>query len=232
MIIVILLLGSYLYQWNQNEQFKIEQKMVSLEIATLRSNLNPHFIFNTMNLIQSLIVRNQSRKALQATSDLAQLNRKFLENSNLEFVSLKKEIGFIEDYINLEKMRFEEDQKFEFSIEITNEVNLDSWKIPPLILQPILENAVKHGALLSKNEQYLKVQITLNTPLELQIVVINPFEPNLKNSHGTGIGLKLVKDRLSLINQRYQKRFFGDLKIQKDPDSKIYIIVVTFNRYS
>ena len=232
LIIVILLLGSYLYQWNQYEQFKIEQKMVSLEIATLRSNLNPHFIFNTMNLIQSLIVRNQNRKALQATSDLAQLNRKFLENSNLEFVSLKKEIGFIQDYINLEKMRFEEDQKFEFSIEITNEVNLDNWKIPPLILQPILENAVKHGALLSKNEQYLKVQITLNTPLELQIVVINPFEPNLKNSHGTGIGLKLVKDRLSLINQRYQKRFFGDLKIQKDPDAKIYIIVVTFNRFS
>ena len=230
LIIIVILLGSYLYQWNHHEQFKIEQKMVSLEIATLRSNLNPHFIFNTMNLIQSLIVRKQPSKALQATSDLASLNRKFLEYSNHEFVSLKKEIEFIIDYIKLEQMRFEEDNKFDFILDIAEDLPLESWQIPPLILQPLLENAIKHGTLISDKDNYLKIQITLITPFELQIVIINPFEPNKRNNHGARMGLKLVKDRLILINQRYENEFEGKIDYQVDSESGIYTTVLVFSK--
>lgn len=230
LIIIIVLLGSYLYQWNQHEQFKVEQKMVSLEIATLRSNMNPHFIFNTMNLIQSLIVRNQSKKALKATSDLATLNRKFLEYSNHEFVSLHKEIGFLADYIKLEQMRFEEDNKFDFILDIADDVPLDGWQIPPLILQPLLENAIKHGTLLSRSEHYLKVQITLNTPSELQIIIINPFEPDKKSQNGTKMGLRLVRDRLVLINQRYENEFEGKIDFQIDKIAQIYTTILTFSK--
>jgi len=230
LIIIVILLGSFFYQWNQHEQFTIKQKIVSLEIATLRSNLNPHFIFNTMNLIQSLIVRKQSSKAIRATSGLASLNRKFLEYSNHEFVSLKKEIEFIVDYIKLEQMRFEEDFKLDFKLDIANDLHLESWQIPPLILQPLLENAIKHGTLISEKDNYLKIQITLIAPFELQIVIINPYIPNKRNKHGASMGLKLVKDRLTLINKRYENEFECRINTQIDSESGIYTSILVFSK--
>lgn len=185
-----------------------EKRIATLQLQTLQSNFNPHFIYNSMSLIQSLIIGSETKKAIDVTAKLAKLNRLFLSNSNKELIYLKDELDFIKEYVEMEKLRFESDTQFPFKIQINSNVRVTEWLIPPLILQPLIENAIKHGVLVSKGPAEIYIHIKLNGVDELEIKIVNTHAlRSKKRIHGLGIGNQLVSDRLTILNELYPNQF-------------------------
>jgi hypothetical protein len=236
LMLVSLLSILYWVFYNQIRTQESQQKRIAmLQLKTLQSNFNPHFIYNSMSLIQSLIIGSETKKAIEVTAKLAKLNRSFLSNSNKELIMLKEELDFIKEYVAMEKMRFESDTNFPFQIKVNSEVHLTDWLIPPLILQPIVENAIKHGVLVAKNSAEIIIDIQLLNPNTLSIDIINTqVTQSKKRSAGMGMGTQLVADRLAIFNELYpnqftakfasglndNKEFHANIRIEKHFDSE------------
>ena len=204
----------------QKNSFILQQKILSLELSTIRSNMNPHFVFNVMNFVQAMIVKSDQKMALKATSDLAHLNRLFLETSNKEIITLKSELSLARKYVNLEKLRFENDRAFDFTISVEKNVDTTAWFLPPLLLQPLLENALKHGVLLlDKKVGKIKIFVLQIAPNEIDILIQNSGKnEQTKRIGGTGMGQKLVKDRILLFNRKFYKEYNAEFSHQFDGD--------------
>ena len=136
---------------------KLESKIKEIEMVALRSQMNPHFLFNSLNSIKSFIARQEPRKATDYLSKFAQLMRYILTNSEQATIPLNKEIEAIRLYLELESMRF--DKKFEYVINIDPEINKESIAIQPLILQPYIENAIWHGLLPKESDGKITIAI-------------------------------------------------------------------------
>ncbi len=209
LMLVSLLTLLYWVFYNQVRTQESQQKRIAtLQLKTLQSNFNPHFIYNSMSLIQSLIIGSETKKAIDVTARLAKLNRVFLTNSNKELIVLKDELDFIKEYVAMEKMRFESDTVFPFNIKVSSKVKLTDWLIPPLILQPLVENAIKHGVLIAKNPAEILIEIQLVNAATINIDIVNTqANPNKKRIPGMGIGVKLVAERLAIFNELYPNQF-------------------------
>lgn len=230
LLITLLLLGYVVFKY-QREKLSLNQKIVSLQLSTLKANLNPHFIFNIMNLIQSLIVKSEKAKALKATSDLGILNRLFLETSNKDLITLEEELDFATKYMGLEKMRFEADAAIAFEIIIHPKIQIREWFIPPLILQPLLENALKHSHYSDEAPQTaISIKITNLEPHQLHINISNPL-PKIpgQKPQGTNLGISLVKDRLALLNERYQYDYHAYFRSYQDLNG-LFIATITIEK--
>ena len=118
-------------------------KQTDLQQQVLRAQMNPHFIFNVLGSIQNFMMQNDTRKASNFLSQFASLTRATLNNSAAETISLADEIAMLKDYIELEKMRSKD--KFDFEINYDDKLELDFIQIPPMLIQPFVENAIKHG---------------------------------------------------------------------------------------
>ena len=208
MLLSLLTLLYWVFYNQTKNQESLQKRIATLRLQTLQSNFNPHFIFNSMSLIQSLIVGAETKKAVDVTARLAKLNRLFLSNSKKELIYLKDELDFIKEYVAMEKMRFESDTNFPFQIKVSSKVKITEWLIPPLILQPLVENAIKHGVLASKQISEITIAIEMFTPNSIQINIINSGAvPSRKRSTGMGMGNQLVSDRISVFNELYPNQF-------------------------
>ena len=208
-ILLLLLLLLFIY-FNTQTKTKgiLNRRIVSLQLKTLQNNFNPHFIYNCMSLIQSLIIGNQQKKAVEVTAKLAKLNRTFIENSDNELISLNDEVNFLKDYVEMERLRFESDTEFQFQIHTPKNFNLRSWQIPPMILQPLIENSIKHGVMASGNCTSIDLFLHTNGNQILEIRIENNYpKQRKKGTKGVGIGLKLVADRLSLLSELHPALF-------------------------
>lgn len=139
----------------EQEKEVLEKEVFKSKIAAIRSQMNPHFMFNALNTIQEFIMTNQKNVASEYLADFADLMRKYLNQSKEDSVSLEEEIETLSLYLKLEKLRFEEN--FEYNIEV--DVNMDEGRVyvPVMLLQPFVENAIKHGLLHKKGEKKLSV---------------------------------------------------------------------------
>ena len=114
-----------------------------LELKSLRAQMNPHFIFNSLNSVNSFISKNDDRSANKYLSQFSRLMRMVLENSKHDFVSLDSEIEILKLYLELEHLRFQD--KFDYDFTIGGGVKKDEIEIPPMLIQPFIENSVWHG---------------------------------------------------------------------------------------
>ena len=137
-------------------QFDLEQQMRASELKALRSQMNPHFVFNALNSIQEYIMSNERKLAGKYLGKFADLMRIYLEHSNLKTLSLGEEMEALELYLDMEKLRFEDSLKYEISLD--EKVNVD-MSIPSLLIQPYVENAIKHGLLHRKEKRELNILI-------------------------------------------------------------------------
>lgn len=185
-----------------------ESQLISLRWKTLKSNMNPHFLHNSMSLIQSLIANQENKKAIEVTGKIAEINRLFLETNLQELSTLEKELEFCRKYIQIESLRFS-DKKFKFKESIDPKVDLNTWSVPPLLFQPVIENAIKHGLLLDSSKGELLLRVTQDSdPNSINIEISNTGPgPSFKRSHGTQLGSELVKERLEHFNRMYQDKF-------------------------
>ncbi len=135
----------------QQEQLQLEKELSELEHKALRLQMNPHFLFNALNSIQSLIGTNNEQEARYYLAKFSSLMRQILDNSRVSTIALQEEINTLENYLLIEK--FCNGNRFDYSIEIDSEIETDYVKIPPMLLQPFVENSIKHGLRYLKERQ-------------------------------------------------------------------------------
>lgn len=175
------------------------QAAVQLKLKTIRSQLNPHFMFNALSSIQNLMNKNELLEANRYMAKFAGLTRKVLDTSEQEMISLEEELKIAEDYLQMEQLRF----GFNFKIAIDNNLNLDNIEVPAMLLQPFIENAVKHGVALLNGDGYINVSALKNGNNLVLAVNDNGKGFNPDANEQTGFGLKLSYERIALINQLY-----------------------------
>lgn len=193
----VIALSEYLYsqQLRQRESELLKEK-TETELNFLKSQINPHFLFNTLNNIYSL-ARKKSDETPEVVMKLSKLLRFVLYETKEKFISISREIEFLNDYIDLQKMRFSEKLKIEFKHEIDN----SETQIMPLVLIPFVENAFKHGASQSVNESYISIHLKIKEN-ELNLSVENSFETQ-NSDEPQGIGLKNIKRQLELFYSNF-----------------------------
>lgn len=138
---------------------ELKEQLALSQLIALRSQMNPHFIFNVLNAVQGLIYSNQKSKASDYLGKFSDLMRRILETSDVNEVTIEKELETIELYVSLEKARFEDD--FEYTISIPDDVDLSQHNIPSMIIQPFVENAIKHGLMHKSGLKILLIRVEL-----------------------------------------------------------------------
>ena len=129
---------------------KDKKKIAELEQRILLSQMNPHFVFNSLTAIQSYIFRNEPYMAGKYLASFSKLVRLILENSRQQYIPISKEMDTLSYYLELQALRFEE--KFDFKIDIDEDIDLEHHLIPPMLAQPFIENAIEHGIIHMSNK--------------------------------------------------------------------------------
>ena len=193
----IWVLAYHLYHYYQREvNTAKENSRLSLiakqaQLDNLSAQLNPHFLFNSLNSIKSLVIENpnNARRSIDLLSDLL---RSSLYEKDKDLITVKEELSLVQDYVELERMRFEE----RLQLEITIDKTLNSFKIPTLSIQLLIENAIKHGIDLKVEGGIINLTIEKKNNT-VQITVQNPGTIK-KNKKTTGLGLKNLQERLAI----------------------------------
>jgi LytS/YehU family sensor histidine kinase len=176
----------------QLDTLQLEALVKSLELKTIKAHINPHFIFNALNSIRALIDENPQR-ARRAITELSTILRSSLQAEKGETVSLEEELKIVKDYLALEYMRFEDRLKIEYEID---ETTLNQ-QVPPMMLQTLVENAIKHGISKQLKGGVLKIVSDFKNNYH-ELSVQNTGYLNGGASH-KGFGLSSTKDRLGLL---------------------------------
>ena len=175
---------------------KLKGENLITEIAFLKAQVDPHFMFNTLNAMYALALEEESPKTADSIIKLSTLMRYNLHDSNEAFISIEKEIDYIEKYIALQKLRLNENNQLDVDIKLDTSVT-QNIKIAPLLLIPFIENAFKFGVSPSKEtEIVIKIHV-INNSIELE--TSNTFYNNAVDRELKGIGLQNVKKRLNLL---------------------------------
>lgn len=188
---------------------EFEQKLADTEMTALRAQMNPHFIFNCLNSIMLYTVQNDADKASDYLTKFSRLIRLVLENSRSERVTLQNELDALRLYIELEAMRFK--QKVRFTIHVSSEIDQRYVCIPPLLVQPYVENAIWHGLMHKPEGGTVQVEVSQPQPNRLHIEVTDDgvgrqrageLKSKSAGSHKS-FGMQVTADRIRMINQLY-----------------------------
>jgi len=182
------------------QQYK-EKEIAKLQLNSIRSQLNPHFLFNALSGIQNLMNKNEIDNANKYLSKFARLTRNVLDDK--ELINLGQEKTLLDDYLRMEQLRF----GFQYEINADKNLDLENIEIPSMLLQPFVENAVKHG-IASKNAEG-KIEITFGRNINNLVLTLadNGKGFNADKRH-EGLGLSLSKNRISLLNSIYKETPF------------------------
>ncbi|RFC54204.1 tetratricopeptide repeat-containing sensor histidine kinase [Brumimicrobium aurantiacum] len=201
---------------NKREQLVNAQKETELQQKLLRSQMNPHFIFNAMTVIQSYIYDEDTSNSTKFLVHFSKLMRLMLENNTKEFISLEKEMEIINRYLVIQKMRFEE--RFEFVIENETIKDLSNISIPPMLIQPFIENAIEHGNLDQIEDGMIKIRCEIKGDLFIFTIEDNGIgrkassQRKTKNSENhQSMAIKLTRERIALLNKKHKRK--GELRI-------------------
>lgn len=205
----LLMLGLLIWRWRVKRQFRKElqqRRLRELELTAIRSQMNPHFLFNSLNSEQNLVQQNKGREAHLYLSDFAGLIRKVLNNSEKEEVSLAEELEMTEQYLKLEKLRFE----FEYEIRLDSEIDTYNSLVPSMLLQPFVENAIIHGLQNKANDRKLNIEISkAETEIRISIEDNGIGRKAAKELSKTknGKGSKLVEERLQILQEKQGEKY-------------------------
>jgi len=176
-----------------------EKQMAALKLKSIRSQLNPHFMFNALTSIQNLINKNDIKGANYYLSIFSGLTRQVLDSNNEELLSLEEELKILDDYLQMEQLRF----GFQYEIQTDEDLNQANIEIPAMLLQPFVENAVKHGISGMKQEGRIRIIIRKENQ-DLVLSVTDNGKGFVPDPQSSGYGLKLSRERVELLNQIYK----------------------------
>lgn len=217
-LIVIFLLIVIGYILLRNSRLKSKQQAIELEQKLLRSQMNPHFIFNSLMAIQSYIYRKEPVLASDFLAKFADLVRITLENSRVEFVKLEKELKMLQVFIDLQLLRF--DNKFDYTITVDDQIDIENTLVPPMMAQPFVENAIEHGLRHRKDKGNLKIIFSSSGHSILCIVEDDGVgrrlskELEIKRKHQS-MATSITKERLGVLSKRFGKNYFLEIEDMK-----------------
>ncbi|WP_147678031.1 tetratricopeptide repeat-containing sensor histidine kinase [Algibacter pacificus] len=217
-LFILIILGYILYR---QRLLKKEKRILTLEQDVLRSQMNPHFMFNSLNSIKQYIISNEKKNAVYYLNKFAKLMRKILEASKAKEVSLFEELETIALYFNIENIRFS--NTIEFTTKIDDTINLEGIKLPSLVLQPFIENAIWHGLSSKKGDKKIILEVLKTSKNHITINITDngigreqsAFIKQNKTIKKKSVGLTLTKERLLNFEKNYKHKFqlnFEDLK--------------------
>lgn len=202
---------------------KFENEIHHLQLVSLQNQMNPHFIFNALNSIKVFLIENDKEQAIYYLNKFSKLIRIILESIQVESISIDEELSILELYVNIENIRFE--NKIGFQIKKPKNTNLKSIMVPPMILQPFIENSIWHGLMLSGDEKtieldFLETDNTLILKIRDNGIGREKSRQNVgrKFFHKKSIGLKINQERLNYFNQKKGLNYsfkIHDLKNEK-----------------
>jgi ligand-binding sensor domain-containing protein len=207
----------FTYRLNQvrkqeTEKTLLNRKIAELEMRALRAQMNPHFLFNCLNSINSFILYNENQEASRYLSKFAKLIRQILDNTDKPYVPIEKNVSFLKLYVELEQLRFGE-RRFEFIVEVDENINIHEILFPTMIVQPHIENAIWHGLMqktdgvgkitvhysLNEEENTVSCSIKDNGVGRLKSRELNQLSANRRDSKGT----KNVLETIETLNKQY-----------------------------
>ncbi|WP_413533669.1 histidine kinase [Empedobacter brevis] len=195
----------------ENKRLQLERQLTETKLTALQSQMNPHFIFNVLNSIQFYILDNDIDNALNSLGRFSHLIRQMLNLSTKDEISLNDEIDFLKLYVEVENFRWQ--NKILFEIELDDQLDIYKIKIPPMLIQPIIENAFVHA--FDKNNLEPKIKLTLLLENNyLQLIIEDNGNGSNRNTKTSKIyeskALKIIEERLHLLNQNSEKNIFID----------------------
>jgi LytS/YehU family sensor histidine kinase len=191
----------------KQKEAELKAEISETEMKALRAQMNPHFIFNSLNSIGDYIIKNKTELADEYLTKFAKLMRLVLENSEKKEVPLADDLKALELYMQLESLRL--NNKFTYEIKTDSEINQETTLIPPLILQPFVENSIWHGIAKKEGAGHIVIDIKKQNGMINCIVEDNGVGrkkdseiASLKDSTGRrSLGMKLTKERIGIINK-------------------------------
>ena len=221
-------------------RLQANQQTMKVEQYLLRSQMNPHFIFNTLTNIQGLIIQQDKEASLKYLSLFSELTTRIQENSGMELVDLANELTIIRDYLQLQQMRYHE--IFDYFVTDFTPEGFRPIKIPPMLLQPFVENAIEHG-LKNKNEKgFLSVRIYQNERPDLVIEIEDNGVGREKSMEiikkherdHQGLATIITKERLDRMNRRRRKKIMLEITDLKNSsgDPTGTLVRFCFSQYS
>lgn len=193
---------------------EIEQKKFDneqLNHRLLRTQMNPHFIFNSLATIQNYLFENEPQKTALYLAKFSKLMRQILESSREDFVSLHQEIQTLDNYLQLQKMRFGD--KLTYHIEVAPGIDPDELLIPPMFAQPFIENSIEHGLLHKAGEGLVQIRFSLDTEQDILLLEVKDngvgleqaktLRSELKKEHKS-LATQITQERLTLLRQKYK----------------------------
>ncbi len=229
-ILFLFILALYLFFKNRYNQKMYAKKLINNKLELIQQNLNPHFIFNSLNLIYSSILEDKKEEALQTVRDFSSLHRSFLERSKEKQVSLASELGFIKSYLAIESMRFQENIAINYTLTIDPNCDTNAVFIPPNILQPLIENAIKYGILGYQGTEIPVIYIDVkSSKQQVTISIENAIGESIPLYKGTGMGLSIVTERLALYNQENKSNILFQTNQESKHFNKGYRVAIEIN---
>lgn len=216
-LVAVLLFRSYQFK-QKHYRSELERKNLEIEKRLLRSQMNPHFIFNSLNSIQSFISENDSFSAESYLSKFARLMRYILENSRKSFVYIQDEINTLSLNMELEKLRF--DNKFDFTINVSKDIDSENTAIPPMLIQPFIENAIIHGIMNKPTKGHISIGFSNGIDTDVLLCTVeddgigrkksNELKTTIGSKHQS-LGLQVTKERLAILNQQVKSRVYVNI---------------------
>jgi LytS/YehU family sensor histidine kinase len=180
---------------NENKKLKMDNLQMYNQLSTLRSQINPHFLFNSLNVIYALALEKKS-KATEAIIQLSDILRYVIYDSNTEFVPIKNEIQLLNNYIEFQKNRHYISDKIKFDYHIQE----DDFLIYPMLLLPLLENSFKHGIMQDIDHPFINLRLSLNEE-RFEYYIENNFNKDYVNTDiaHSGLGIENIKNNLNIV---------------------------------
>jgi len=215
LFMVLMVYSLYTYRVNQikqEEQLKTfyEKELAKVEMSSLIAQMNPHFLFNSLNSIESYIIKSDPKKASEYLNNFARLMRLILNNSKSRLVTLSEELEGLQLYLQMESLRFNEKFKYEIQLDIQDDP--ESVKLPPMIIQPYLENAIWHGLMHKQDSEEKTVKLRVKKEGQKLIIQIEDNGigrakaaeiKNRKNKHKESMAMNITRSRIDIINKLY-----------------------------
>jgi len=212
--------------WLQRKKLKaaaLQKQRVSTELKSIRSQFNPHFVFNALNSIQGLITKNDTAGAHQYLSEFSTLMRESLNGSDREMISISHETEILQKYLNLEQLRF----GFRYQIAVDDAIDRNAVEVPALLLQPLVENAVKHS--IAGLQEKGCLQIDFKKAADALVATVTDNGKGFDAVKETaGFGLRLTRERIALLNETLHQQ---QIRLSFDSGEKGTTVTIYFKNW-
>lgn len=212
--IIFLLIIIVIAIWYRIRSLRNEQFVVNLEQRMLRLQMNPHFIFNALASIQNFILQSNPKESVMYLAKFGKLMRQILEHSREEFITVAEEADMLQNYLIIQQLRFR--NRFDFEIEIDQNIDTENMRIPPLFAQPFVENAIEHGLAEKPEGGFIKIRFEKKDQIVQLVIEDNgkgiEFASETQNSHKS-LATIISHERLDILKKEFGNRL--SLKVEQ-----------------